>query len=64
MAFIGGTRGDVVDVDSLGEEEDALDGVSGKRLAGCWIESLHGEELDRLPGKRRTRRLVVMLEKR
>lgn len=42
VAAHGGQGRDVVDVDGVCDEEDALDGVVGEGLAGCWIDGLHG----------------------
>lgn len=42
VAAHGRQRRDVVDVDGVGDEEDALDGVAGEGLAGGWVERLHG----------------------
>lgn len=42
VAAHGRQRRDIVDVDGVGDEEDALDGVAGERLAGGWVERLHG----------------------
>lgn len=42
VAAHGGQGRDVVDVDGVCDEEDALDGVVGEGLAGCWVDGLHG----------------------
>lgn len=42
VAAHGGQGRDVVDVDGVCDEEDALDGVVREGLAGCWIDGLHG----------------------
>lgn len=41
MAAHGRQRRNVVDVDGVGDEEDALDGIAGEGLAGGWVERLH-----------------------
>jgi len=41
VAFCAGQRWDVIDVDSVGDEEDALDGVVWEWLAGCGVDGFH-----------------------
>lgn len=43
VAFCRGERRDVVDVDFLADEEDALDCVGGQGGACCWVDGLHSE---------------------
>ena len=43
VAAGGGQGRDVVDVDGVGDEEDALDGVVGEGLARGRVEELHCE---------------------
>jgi hypothetical protein len=43
VAFVGGERGDLVDVYAGGDEEDSLDGVGREGEVGCRVDVLHAE---------------------
>jgi len=41
VAFCAGERRDVIDVNRVGDEENALDGVAGEGLARGGVDGLH-----------------------